>query len=84
MKSEIYNALATLNRGFDTALESLTILQQEGVITGDYLQQKTEIAEEMRAGLNHLILNKLGIRERDDLDHYGKLRITTEARLQSS
>ena len=57
MKSEIYNALATLNRGFDAALESLTVLQQEGVITGDYLQQKTEVAEEMRAGLNHLILN---------------------------
>ena len=84
MKSEIYNALATLNRGFDAALESLTILQQEGVITPDYLQQKTEVAEEMRAGLNHLILNKLGIRERDDLDHYGKLRLTTEARLPTT
>jgi len=84
MKSEIYHALATLNRGFDAALESVTILQQEGVVTAGYVQQKTEIAEEMRAGLNHLILNKLGIRERDDLDHYGKMRITTEARLQSS
>ena len=84
MKSEIYHALATLNRGFDAALESATILQQEGVVTAGYVQQKTEIAEEMRAGLNHLILNKLGIRERDDLDHYSKMRITTEARLQSS
>src|SRR5262249_16800479 len=28
MKSEIYNALAALNRAFDGALESLTILEQ--------------------------------------------------------
>jgi len=37
MKSEIYNALATINRGFDVALESLTILEQEGVLSNDYV-----------------------------------------------
>ena len=42
MKAEIYNALATLNRGFDFALESLAILEQEGVITVEYVQQQTE------------------------------------------
>ena len=84
MKAQIYDALAALNRGFDAALESLKILQSEGVVDVDYFQQKTDVAEELRAGLNNLILNKLGIRERDDLDHYGKMRSATEARLKES
>lgn len=48
----IYDALAALNRGFDAALESLTILQQGGVISADYVQQQREIAEGVRAGMN--------------------------------
>jgi len=84
MKSEIYNALATLNRGFDAALESLTVLQQEGVITAEYVQQQMEITEEVRAGINQVLLNRLETRERDDREHYGQMRTTTESRLKSS
>lgn len=84
MKAEIYNALAALNRGFDMAGESLTILQQEGIITADYVQQQTEIAEEIRANINTLILNRLQIRESDDRDHFAMMRSATEARLRSS
>src|SRR5215469_15565662 len=51
MKSEIYNALATINRGFDVALESLTILEQAGVLSNDYVQQ-------------HFFLNKLETRSK--------------------
>jgi len=49
MKSEIYNALAGLNRGFDAALESLKALQQEGVVAIEYVQAQTEMIEEIRA-----------------------------------
>jgi len=84
MKSEIYSALAAINRGFDVTLDSLTILKTEGVLTADYVQQQTEITEEIRAGLNHMILDKLQTREREDWGHFGKMRIDTVARLKSS
>jgi len=84
MKAGIYDALAALNRGFDATLESLKVLQQEGVVTADYAQQQMEIIEEIRAGMNGLILNRLETRERDDCDHFSKMRSATEARLKAS
>lgn len=83
MKAEIYNALAAINRGFDMTLESLKILQDEGVVSGDYVQRQREIAEEFRADINALVLNKLQTRESDDRDHFGKMRMSSEARLKT-
>lgn len=83
MKAEIYNALAAINRSFAVTLESLTILKTEGVLSADYVQQQAEITEEIRAGLNHMILEKLKRREREDWEHFGKMRTETEARLKS-
>jgi hypothetical protein len=82
MKSEIYNALAAINRGFDAALESLTILQQDGILTAEYIQQQSEMAEEIRSGLNHAILEKLEEREKADWGHFGKMRVETGERLK--
>ena len=83
MKSEIYNALAAINRGFDMTLESFAVLQQAGVLDTAYVQQQTEITEEIRAGLNHMILDKMESREEDDWANFGKMRRDTEARLQT-
>jgi|SRR5579864_8714600 len=82
MKAETYNAHAGLNRGCDVMLESLTILKEQGVVTADYVQQQLEILEEIRAGMNALIHNKMQTRERDDEDHFGKMRETTARRLR--
>jgi hypothetical protein len=82
MKSKIYDAHASLNAGCDLTLESLTTLQQEGVLTADYVQQQTEILEEIRAGMNARIHNKMQSREREDEDHYGKMRATTARRMR--
>jgi len=84
MKADIYNSLAAINHSFDVTLESLKALQQEGVVTAEYLQQQMEIAEELRAGINALILNRLQTREIDDRDHFGTMRIATETRLKES
>jgi len=84
MKADIYNSLAAINHSFDVTLESLKVLQQEGVITADYVQQQMEIAEELRAGINALVLNKLQTREIDDRVHFGEMRVNTEARLKES
>jgi len=82
MKAEIYNALAALNRGFEVVLESLTILQNEGVLTADYVQDQTPFVEELRAGLNHLIIEKLETREAKDWGHFGRMKQTIEARMK--
>ena len=83
MKTEIYDALAALNRGFETVLESLKVMQEQGVINAEYVQRQREITEEFRADINALLLNKLQTRESDDRDHFGKMRSATEARLKS-
>jgi hypothetical protein len=77
MKAEIYNALACLNRSFDVVLESLNVLREEGVVTAEYVQKKMEIIEEMRSGLNTMILNQLHERETEDREHYAKMRMGT-------
>ena len=84
MKSEIYSALANLNRSFDVVLESLNILREQGVVSDDYVQRQIEIVEEVRSGLNGIILDKLGGREREDRQHYAKMRTTTETQLRSN
>lgn len=84
MKTEIYNALAAINRGFDATLESLKTLHNEGVLTAEYLHQQTEITEEVRAGINHMILGQLEAREEEDWTHFGKMRSATDARLKES
>ena len=83
MKSEIYNALASLNRGIDATMESLKVLQEEGVVAIEYVQAQTEAIEEIRAGLNTVILNKLGTREVPDREHFGKMRMDTGERLKA-
>lgn len=82
MKCETYNAQAGLNRGCDLMLESLTILKEQGVITMDYVQQQLEILEEIRSGMNRHLHNILQSRERDDENHYGKMRENTALRLR--
>ena len=80
MKAQIYDALAALNRGFDMAAESLTILQQEGLLNIEYVQDQSTLAEELRADLNYMIVHKLNARELEDREHFGKMRITIEER----
>ena len=82
MKSEIYNALAGINRSFDVTLESLTILKMEGVLTDEYVRQQTEISEELRAGINHMILDRLQSREAADWAHYGQMKNRTAEELK--
>jgi len=83
MKAESYDSLATLNRGFDSALESLKVLQEEGVLSVDYVQDQTVLVEEVRAGLNYRIVQRLSARETEDRDHFEKMRVTIEARLKA-
>lgn len=79
MKAELYNALACLNRSFDVILESLKVLQEEGVLKADYVHDQNIIMEELRAGMNFMVVQKLNARETEDRDHFGRMRATIEA-----
>ena len=83
MKAEVYNALACLNRSFDVILESLKVLHDEGVVKAEYVSDQTIIMEELRAGMNFTIVQKLNARETEDRDHFGKMRATIEAERNS-
>ena len=80
MKAEAYNALACLNRSFEVALESMNVLQQEGVLSADFVQDQTIVTEELRAVINFMIAQRFTSREREDCEHFGKMRENIEKR----
>lgn len=80
MKSESYNALASLNRGFDVVLESLKVLHEEGVVNEEFVSDHSTILKELWSGINWMILHKLNARENEDRDHYGKMRSKIDER----
>jgi hypothetical protein len=82
MKSEIYNALAAINRGADLQLDSLAILQTEGKLPPDYVEYQRQIIEETRSGINSRIHDVLGANEDEDWHRFEQLRLGTEARLR--
>jgi len=82
MKSEIYNALASINRGFDVTIESLKILHEQGVISEEYASDQSVFIQELWAGINYMIVHKMSARETEDREHFGKMRETVEARLR--
>ena len=82
MKRAIYDSLYTINEAFEQIPEHLKKLNELGVITAEYVQSQRVHSEELRAGINAMILNKLQTRELADREHFGKMRETTEARLK--
>ena len=80
MKAAAYDALASLKRSFDAALESMKILHQEGVLSADFVQDQTVVTEELRAVINFMIAQRFASRESEDCDHFGKMRENIEKR----
>lgn len=78
MKAEAYNALACLNRSFDVVLECMSILQREGVLSEDFVQDQTIVTEELRAAINFMIVQRFTRRESEDCEHFGKMRENIE------
>jgi hypothetical protein len=82
MKAGTYDALNSVNRGFGEVLQALQKLQANGVLAEEYVQHQTVLAEELLAGMNSMILNKLGTRELEDREHFGEMRLAIEDRLK--
>ena len=80
MKSEIYNAHAALNWGFDMALASLRMLQEQGVLTVQFVHDHTVMVGELKAGINRKIHEVLNDTELEDWARFGRLRLEIEAR----
>lgn len=83
VKGKIYNTFAAMNCSFDTITDALRSLHEEKVISAEYLKQQTEITEELRAGINHYIVNKREETEAADWYRFGQMRETTEKKLSS-
>lgn len=81
-KAKIYHSVAALNESFNTILLSLAILQAEEVISAEYLQEQTELVEELRAGVNTTVTIKRHSSEAEDWHYFGKMREATEKRLR--
>lgn len=56
MKPEVYKTLAELNREFDKVLEALKVMEQDGVLTAEYVQEKKKVIEEMRTQIRRGLL----------------------------
>lgn len=78
MKTELYNALASLNRGFDVALESIKVLQEEGVLNAHHVEIRVVLIEKLRAEINQVILNQLQTRENHDQEHFENMQAAGE------
>lgn len=83
MKSEIYNALASLNRSLDLAFESLKALQEQGVITADFANDNSVRLNKLWADMNYMIVHQRSRFELEDRDHYGQMLETIDEQLRS-
>jgi hypothetical protein len=75
MKRAIYDSLYTINEAFEQIPEHLEKLRNLGVITTEYVEEQRIVSEELRAGINHMILNRQQTREIADREHFGQMRI---------
>jgi len=74
MKKSTYDSLAAINQGFSAIPEHLEKLRDLGVITAEYVEAQRVTVEELRAGINSIILNQQQSREIEDREHFGKMR----------
>jgi hypothetical protein len=82
MKSEIYNALASLGRGFDVSIESLKLLHEQGVISEEFASDNSVRIQLLWADINWMIVHKMNSREMEDREHFGKMLEAIEKRLR--
>jgi len=84
MKTEVYSALASMNRSFEIVLESLKILHENGVLSEEFTHDQSLMTQERCAVINYMIVQRLTTRETEDVDHFGKMRSAIEARIKKS
>lgn len=77
-----YQALYEINQAFEAITHNIEVLRQSKTIAPDMLNLQQSMAEELRAGLNHLIVDKLNAREVEEWAIYGKQRLEREQRLR--
>ena len=65
---------AAINQGFSAVPDNLETLRDLGVITAEYVEYQHVMVEELRAGINSMILNKQQAHELEDRDHYGRMK----------
>jgi hypothetical protein len=81
-KTEIYEAMAVINRAFQQIIGAIAKLENKGIVSPDYLQDQEIITRDLWARINCQILTGIIAHESDDREHYGKMRATLERRIR--
>jgi hypothetical protein len=81
-KADVYETWGIINRAFEQIISALDKLHKRGVLSDDYVQDQETITNDLWARINTQILKKVGEREEDDRNHYGKMRATIERRIR--
>lgn len=81
-KADVYETWGIINRAFEQIISALDKLQKRGVLSDDYVQDQETITNDLWAKINTQIIKKVGEREEDDRNHYGKMRATIERRIR--
>ena len=82
LKTRVYELLFRLNRGFSITLANLEQLEQSGLFRRDYLRAYRNLAEELRAGANHFLTEKLNAHEEEEWGRIGRLTAKWERRFK--
>lgn len=81
-KADVYETWGIINRAFEQIISALDKLHKRGVLSDDYVQDQDTITNDLWAKINTQIIKKVGEREEDDRNHYGKMRATIERRIR--
>jgi hypothetical protein len=81
-KADVFETWAAINRAFEQIISALDKLHKRGVLSDDYVQDQDTITNDLWAKINTQIIKKVGEREEDDRNHYGKMRATIERRIR--
>ena len=77
----IYDALSRLNRSFSNIVRNLYDLDETRIFSSRRLRELRGAANEMQCEINHYFTDNLEGIESRDWQHYGKVRIARDHRL---
>lgn len=80
-KTEIYKALADLNRGFEMVVEALKVMLHNDVISEEFFEEQAEKVEELRFTISTTILQEMRQREAADLERLTRQRKALEEKI---
>jgi len=80
MKADVYETWGSINRAFEQIISALYRLGELSILHADYIQDQNTFTNDLWARINSQIMQDVGARERDDRNHYGRMRTSLDKR----